>query len=402
VSSAEPVVRHHKRQTDRAIKRGFARLMTDSIATATFHELLLCVRNRARRLLDAPVVDGRHPGVDALVNLSRFRRAHVRAVAGWSGTSASWRPAVCSLAQHVVGKYAVPPFLAAAWYATDDAFAEQKREWFVAHARGASFRSLDLPIEMTSRMEHIFLTSRDHLAIERAMRRAELLALGASDDLVHAVLATASAGDLRNGPFWRTVWNFLIANAPSIDPAHVGPLIDFVHAIRHERVTVETPDGMVLRDPPHPSFSMKGRSVTSMLRLMREWHRSLGLANGGLTWAPSPLRPMMLEEPTADPSAPPIVWQLMELTNGAQLRTEGTALHHCVASYADRCWRGASRIWSLRVRRGEKVRHVLTIEIDMTRRAVVQARGWGNRVPSGKPLRLLRDWAVRERLRLAI
>lgn len=48
------------------------------------------------------------------------------------------------------------------------------------------------------------------------------------------------------------------------------------------------------------------------------------------------------------------------------------------------------------------MRHVLTIEVDMKRRAVVQARGWGNRVPSGKPLRLLRDWAVRERLRLAI
>ena len=110
---------------------------------------------------------------------------------------------------------------------------------------------------------------------------------------------------------------------------------------------------------------------------------------------------MLIEEPSQDASAPPIVWQLMELTTGAQLRTEGTALHHCVASYADRCWRGVSRIWSLRIRR-EKVRHVLTIEVDMKRRAVIQARGWGNRAASGKPLRLLRDWSARERLRLAI
>ena len=100
---------------------------------------------------------------------------------------------------------------------------------------------------------------------------------------------------------------------------------------------------------------------------MQDWHRSLGLANGGLTWAPSPLQPMMIEEPSQDPLAPPSVWQLIELTNGAQLRTEGTALHHCVASYADQCWRGASRIWSLRVHRGEKTRHVLTIEVDMKR-----------------------------------
>ena len=43
-----------------------------------------------------------------------------------------------------------------------------------------------------------------------------------------------------------------------------------------------------------------------------------------------------------------------------------------------------------------------TVEVDMIRRAVIQARGWRNRAPSGKPFRLLQDWAVRERIRLAI
>jgi hypothetical protein len=402
VSSAERFVRHHRQQTDRAISQAYARLATDAIATATFHELLRCARSRARRLLDAPVANGHHPGVDAVVNLSRFRWAHIRTAGDWPGTSASWQPAVCSLAQHLIGKYSVPAFLAASWYATDDPYAERKREWFVAHARGASFRSLDLPIDMTRKMERIFLMSRDHLAIEQAMRRAELLALGASDELVRAVLATRSATDLGNVASWRDVWMFLIANARTIDHAQVGPMIDFVQAIRHERLAVETADGIVLRDPPQPSFSMKGRTVQSMLRLMQDWHRSLGLGNGGLAWAPSPLQPMMIEEPSQDPAVPASVWQMMELTNGAQLRTEGMALHHCVVSYADQCWRGASRIWALRVHRGEKTRHVLTVEVDMKRRAVVQARGWRNRAPSGKPLRLLKDWTVRERLRLAL
>lgn len=402
MSSAERFVRHHRQQTDRAISQAYLRLAEEMLASETFRELLHCVRNRAPRLLDAPVVNGHHPGVEALVNLSRFASVHVRTATDWPGASASWRRAVGSLAQHLVCTYAVPPFLTASWYAIDDAYAERKREWFVAHTRGASFRSLDLPIVMTRRMEHIFLRSHDHLAIEHAMRRAELLALGASDELVRAVLATRLATDLRNGEFWRTVWTFLIANACPIDSAQIGPMIDFIQAIRHERVAVETQDGIIMRNPPLPLFSMKGRTVQSMLRLMQDWHRSLGVANGGLTWAPSPLRPMLMEEPSQDPSAPPVVWQLMELTNGAQLRTEGSALHHCVASYADRCWRGASRIWSLRARRGDRVRHVLTIEVDMKRRAVVQARGWGNRAPSGKSLRLLQDWSVREGLRLAL
>ena len=402
MSSAERFVRHHKRETDRAISGAYAHLATNALALSTFEQLLDVVRVRAPRLLDAPVVQGHHPGIEALVNLSRFTWAHIRVVSDWHGTLASWRPVVCSLAQHLVCTYSVPAFLASSWCATDDAYAEKTREWFIAHARGASFRSLDVPLVMTRKMEHIFLSSADHLAIESALRRAEILALGGSDELVRAVSATRLATDLRNGAFWRTVWTFLIDHAHAIDVTDVGPMIDFVQSIRHERVAVETPGGIVMRDPPQPSFSMKGRTVQSMLRLMQQWHRSLGIANGGLTWAPSSLRPMRLEEPSQEPSAPPAEWELIELTSGAQLRTEGTALHHCVASYADRCWRGASRIWSLRVRRGEYLRHVLTIEVDMKRRAVVQARGWGNGPASGKPLRLLEEWAWRERLRLAI
>src|SRR6185369_14325462 len=145
-------------------------------------------------------------------------------------------------------------------------------------------------------------------------------------------------------------WSFLIANAATVDPAQIAPMIDFIQAIRHDRVAVETADGIVHLEPPQPDFSIKGRTVLSMLRLMRDWHGSLGLAGGGFAWTPSPLQPMLLEEPSQDASAPPRRWQMMELTNSAQLRTEGAALHHCVASYDGRCCRGMSRIWSLRFR----------------------------------------------------
>jgi hypothetical protein len=125
------------------------------------------------------------------------------------------------------------------------------------------------------------------------------------------------------------------------------------------------------------------------------------MAYGGAGWDASPLRPMSIEQPGADGSVPSAVWKVMELTDPAQLRIEGGALHHCVASYAERCRRGTSRIWSIRLRRADKVRHCLTIEVDIRSRASVQARGWRNRRPAGTPLRLLRDWARREKLRIA-
>lgn len=93
---------------------------------------------------------------------------------------------------------------------------------------------------------------------------------------------------------------------------------------------------------------------------------------------------------------------MMELTSSGQLRSEGAAMRHCVASYAYRCHRGASSIWSLRLLQGDKIRHLLTIEVDPKRRAVIQARGKANRNPGGKPLSLLQNWAGRENLQMAI
>jgi hypothetical protein len=398
---SERFVRDHKRHTDCAVHRASVQLASDRLVFEKFHELLSCVRKRAPRLFEAPVLDGRHLGVEALVNLSRFRRAHIRATLDWRGSSSSWRTAVSSLAHHLICEYEVPAFLASAWYATDAA-ADNKRGWFVAHSQGASFRSLDLPIVMTRKMDRIFRASEDHLPIEYAIRRAELLALGASAEFVKAIMSTRLATDLRDSEFWRTVWMFLIANARDLDPAQISPIIDYIQAVRRNEKPTEPQSGRAGFKSPQTAFSMKGRTVQSMLRMMRDWHRSLGNGSGAFSWVRSPFNPLLFEELGPTGSEVTRRWQIIELTDTAQLRAEGAALHNCVASYGDRCYRGVSSIWSLRMGQGEKVHHVLTVEVDPKRRAIIQARGRANRLAAGKSLRLLKDWAGRERLRLAI
>jgi hypothetical protein len=289
------------------------------------------------------------------------------------------------------------------WHA-DDAAGDTKRAWVIAHSRGASFRSLDLPITMTRKMERIFLASQEHLALEPALRRAELLALGVPVDFMEAILSTRLATDLRNGEFWRTVWMFLVTRAGEMEHTQIGPMIDYIQAIRHDRIRIETQDGIMELAPPQPAFSMRGRIVPSMLQLMREWHRGLGCHEGGATfsWSRSPYKTWVFEEPRRDDAEKPRRWQMMELTNSAQLREEGAALHHCVGSYAHLCYRRSSSIWSLRILQGEKIRSVLTVEVDPKKRVVIQARGRANRLASGKPLQVLYDWAVREGLHMAI
>jgi hypothetical protein len=137
MSWSERYVQDHKRRTDCAIHRACARLTADPSTFKTFQEMLYCAWERAPRLFEAPVSEGRHLGVDALVNLSRFRSAHIRPAIYWAGTSSSWRPSLSSLAHHLICDYKVPEFLASSWCATDAA-ADKKRGWFVAHSRGAS------------------------------------------------------------------------------------------------------------------------------------------------------------------------------------------------------------------------------------------------------------------------
>ena len=105
---SERFVRDHKRQTDRAIHRAGTQLASDPSVLEKFHELVACTRKRAERLFEAPIVEGRHLGVEALVNLSRFQSSHLRPATDWTGTTSSWRPAVASLAHHLVCEYAVP------------------------------------------------------------------------------------------------------------------------------------------------------------------------------------------------------------------------------------------------------------------------------------------------------
>ena len=402
MSLAERSVRHHKLRTDRALSQVYARLAADARALMAFDSLLHAVRRKAPKILDAPDLDGCHGGVQALVNLASFTGQYVRTIEAWPGCAGSWRPGIDSLAQHLLAKYPVPRFLSAAWYAANDRYADAKRRWFVAHAAGRAFRSLGLPIRLTRRMEHIFLRSRDHFSIEYALRRAELLGLGADETLTHEVLAVRPALDLDHGDFWRTAWRFLIANTSAIETAQVGPIVEFLQAIRHERVAIETLDGIVFREPPQPHFSLRGRTARSVVRLMEAWHRQLGLVTGGLTWAPSRQRPLVLEAKQDEAMAPPIVWEMTELTNSEQLRAEGVALRHCVASYSYHCWRGGSRIWSLRRRGASSVRPIATVEVNPARKTIVQARGYRNRRPSARALQLLQVWAAREQLRLAL
>ena len=61
----------------------------------------------------------------------------------------------------------------------------------------------------------------------------------------------------------------------------VNPIVDFIHANKFAGDEVLTEGGTEIRNPPWPDFSMKGRTLKSILRLVTAWHSDLAVNKPG-------------------------------------------------------------------------------------------------------------------------
>lgn len=382
--STDTFRRHTRACVDAAIHHVFASLCRRPAETAFFAHLLEVVRHRSDLMTRPPAVLGNLVQVDVLRNFLPFESSLVRGPEGWLGATGHPLCVVDSLAGHLFGRYSTPRFLASAWFGGHTPDRIDRRRWFVAHAQGQAFRRLALPIPMTRKMVHIFVhQTPDHLAIDHALRRAELLGLGGTPELVDAVLATDLAEDFSEPERWQIVLQWLVNCGDAVDLTQLRPLVDFLRANLH-------------------TVDLRGRTFASAMRLVRDWHGWLGRLRSRLvSWPRSRWTEMVVPvEPT--PTEPRRAeWRLVELLDSHQLAHEGRVMRHCVSTYARACAAGYSSIWSLRHRWSDEpcARSVITIEVQPGTRMIVQVRGPANSRPRGYPLELVRRWAARERLR---
>lgn len=394
----EPLRRNHRLRLDAVTSRAFSSLSSRE-ARAAFGQLLAIARSRSDVVRPSITRTNPAPRIEALRNLAAMHQEFLRSPRTWPGAAGHPLHVVQSLASHLLARHPTPRFLASAWFGAEQPRDRERRAWFIAHAQGARFRSLALPMPMTRRMEHLFLQTPDHCSIDHALRRAEVMALGGSEDLASSVVATRLGRSFDHPELWRSAIEWMVRWAPQLGAAQIGPIVDYVHAVRFATTLVDTPEGQRVRPPPRPDFELRGRTATSLLRDVAAWHAGLTSA-ARLRWAASRWRPLFYEAGAPDEEGRRVEWSLLEFLDSAQLVQEGQAMRHCVAAYAPRCARGASAIWSLRRRRGADgaARPVLTIEVDPRRSTVVQIRGPTNRRASGWPLEIVRAWAARERL----
>jgi hypothetical protein len=197
--------------------------------------------------------------------------------------------------------------------------------------------------------------------------------------------------DLRYDEFWLSVLHFFI-NQPRLELVHVDPIVEFLWYQKFDQPRVIIGDDTeVFLDPPQPDFTMKGRTLASVLRRVGEWRESRRSSpeHRVLRWPRSAIG----EYRSVDGPEPGQCWTIRELLDSDELVAEGKAMHNCVADYTNLCARRTSTIWSLGIEGDEGRRRLVTIEVNPTTRAIEQALMRCNEPPTEEARTVLKRWA---------
>ena len=384
----------------------------------SFLQLLLYVQKHAPGLLSSeptiPALGNQSENcfLHGLMVLATYHRHWRRALEDWRPDTHNAHRQFASLARHLLTLYSVPSFMDAAFFESKADQADPHLEWFLHIGKGQNIRTASVPIALTKMMAHHFALAPKDLTIPQALRWGQVRGIGASERLAKVLVVTKLGSILPDEPFWTSVLFFFVNNE-MLDPAQVGPIVDYIYNQRFQEQEIWDEQGELLRvGIPQPNFSMKGRTATALVRQMQEWHRELRKDNQRplVEWQPSGLESFQTSQKDVGLGTM-VHWKIEELLTNKALVQEGRDMHHCVATYAQSCLRGSRSIWSLQMAIGSATwRRVMTIEVDNLRQQVVQARGKCNKTPTSKHASqrlqmapdIIKRWASQQGIRIVV
>lgn len=350
-----------------------------------FHQLLATVQSQTdaispRRV--ATALSGRF--VEALFAIASHCHRWCRPPDTWVPPATSAASVLASLAEHLFATFPVPRFMNSAWLGT-----RQEQSWYIRLGAGESVRALDFPIRLNRRMAHAFRSAPDDLSILAALRWAEVRGMDGSPELARAIAKTRLGREAGDDVFNVHVIAFLVAQGET-DFTTVDTLVELIHARqRREEFAQLAADAMLC------ALGRKTRDC-----ILHEY--GLGQAQlrtrpPGITWKPAPFAGLRWFH--FDPrDARHRTWRIAELRTAEDLRQEGIAMRHCVATYAAKCAFGGSSIWSMTVEEAGLQRRAVTIEVNVKKREICQVKGIANRRPKPRFVEVLRRWVEEQGL----
>ena len=380
-----------------AIREMYNTFSNDPDAQQAFGRLILHIEKYSDLLWHQKVI-GQYGNIQTntflagLRQLTRHHKVWLRPIEDWRPKNRKPNDQFHTLARHLLAKYDVSPVFDCAFFQGDTQEAYTQQGWFLHIAGGQNIRTAGVPMRITKRMAHQVMQYRHgRHTIYQALRGIQFEAFGGHRKSSGALMDTPLGERLENEDFWETVVQFL-ANQRFLDRSYIGPIIDYIRNQKYTPQRIPQPDGTETEGPPpHPNFCMKGRSANKLIRQVDVWHQELtGMEDVDLqTWEPSGFNEF---EHTAFNTELKrnIQWTVHELITSQQLYAEGRIMSHCAGSYTRRCASGEKSIWSIRAldldaaEENQIQEHVLTIEVDNKKRAVIQDRGKYNLQAFGK------------------
>jgi hypothetical protein len=288
----------------------------------------------------------------------------VRPLSGWTGEHLSGSKLILSLVDHLFVTYPVPESLYRIWDPERGRLTSKWIHWFVLLGQGASlhratqyFTDWVIP---RSFVQYLFLAPSDLTPLESCMW-AEVFRLGGSATEFQRLRehpnymwdpTDTRERDTRWQSFWRDTVRWLTRHREELTDEMCHLILMWSSRMWHEQFSLRNHTPQTAYEAAQRFVEMQSRPSDA------KW------PGHGYDWE-------FLDENDN-------VWSFRELTSGRQLLQEGREMHHCVQSYAERCLTGLDSIFSLSL----NARRCLTIQVNPTRKNIVQARGLCNRRPT--------------------
>lgn len=296
------------------------------------------------------------------------------------------------LARHLFAKYPVPQHLEAAAF---DATVAPKNDlsiinhvlWYICVAQGGSLYKEHLRGTLSRAEVHYFLSAPPRLSYKEAIVFAVARAQGAAFSIAHKIACTKLSEHAwthrpTSREFWFSVVHFFVRHP--IGGRDINNLVDY---IRH----AHTQDD---------KWSIKGRSISSLSRQMKEWHRNLSKQRymGAAAWAGMSIPDGAY---SVDLDGGKIrKWFFRQIKTGQTLFDEGSRMRHCVTMYRDSCVQGNTFIWALQFKdSGDIERKALTIRI--SKGQIVEYAGFANRLATPGEKSIVKRWAQEHNIGIA-
>jgi len=318
--------------------------------------------------------------IEVLANISAFGNKTVRSIDAWTKDSLVAEGQMKSLIRHCFATFEVPAFM-------ENVFSGDSKIhmlWYIQLGRGDSVQQLSaFPVMFTGKMAHEFRQTPDNYNVGQAIRRAQAIGFGATEERAEAIAWSALSIGFEHEAFYSTVVQFVVNVKEEVAFDVLQNVLEYIEAMRDEST----------------SFTMKGRTWTALVRQSAEWHVAMAKkreAEGRSQWTPAPIANYVVADDDC-------TIKIIQLLTSEALYEEGAEMAHCVAEYEDSCEEGRTAIFS--VRRFIQDQHwfetLATVEVFLKDMEIVQAQARFNEMICETAHAVIGEWAQRERLAMA-